>query len=58
VDISNASSARRTFSVTLHRQGRSAKLIQELIGVSSLSAVKKLVESDPVRLASIVSGVI
>lgn len=54
----NASAARRTFAVLLHRQGRNPKLIQELIGVSSLSAVKKMVESDPVRLASIVSGVI
>ncbi|WP_197339742.1 hypothetical protein [Ralstonia solanacearum] len=54
----NASAARRTFAVTLHRQGRNPKVIQELIGVSSLSAVKRLVESDPVRLAAIVSGVI
>lgn len=54
----NASSARRTFAVVLHRQGRSPKLIQDLIGVSSLSAVKRLIESDPVRLATIVSGVI
>ncbi|ALS68385.1 site-specific integrase [Pandoraea apista] len=54
----NASAARRTFAVRLHREGRSLKLIQELIGVSSLSAVKKMVESDPVRMASIVSGVI
>ncbi|ATJ86497.1 site-specific integrase [Ralstonia solanacearum] len=54
----NASSARRTFAVRLHRQGRSPKLIQDLIGMSSLSAVKRLVESDPVRLASIVSRVI
>lgn len=54
----NASAARRTFAVRLHRQGRSLRLIQELTGVSSLTAVKKMVESDPVRLASIVSGVI
>jgi site-specific recombinase XerD len=53
-----AKAARRTFAVRLHRDGRSLKLIQELIGVSSLSAIKKLIESDPVRLASIVSGVI
>ncbi|CAM2159224.1 protein of unknown function (plasmid) [Pararobbsia alpina] len=39
-------------------QGRSLKLIQALIGVSSLSAVKTLVKADPVRLAAIVSGVI
>lgn len=54
----NASAARRTLAVMLHRQGRNPKVIQELIGVSSLSAVKRLVESDPVRLATIVSGVI
>lgn len=58
IEGGNASSARRTFAVRLHRDGRSLKIIQELIGVSSLSAVKKLIESDPVRLSSIVSGVI
>jgi site-specific recombinase XerD len=52
----NASSARRTFAVRLHRDGRSLKLIQERIGVSSLSAVKNLVEGDPVRLSAIVTG--
>ena len=58
IENGNASAARRTFVVRLHRDGRSLKLIQELIGVPSLSGVKKLIEGDPVRLASIVSGVI
>lgn len=58
IEHGNASAARRTFTVRLHRDGRSLKLIQELIGVSSLSAVKNLIEGDPVRLSSIVSGVI
>ncbi|MFC5429689.1 tyrosine-type recombinase/integrase [Paraburkholderia denitrificans] len=58
IENGNASAARRTFAVRLYRDGRSVKLIQELIGVSSLSAVKRLTDSDPVRLASIVSGVI
>jgi site-specific recombinase XerD len=58
IEGGNASAARRTFAVSLHRQGRSLKLIQQLIGVSSLSAVKTMVEGDPVTLASIVSGVI
>lgn len=58
IEHGNASAARRTFAVRLHRDGRSLKLIQELIGVSSLTAVKNLVEGDPVRLSSIVSGVI
>ncbi len=54
----SASAARRTFAVRLHRQGRDLKVIQVLIGVSSLTAVKRLVEGDPVRLSSIVAGVI
>ncbi|CAM2195975.1 protein of unknown function [Paraburkholderia kururiensis] len=58
IEGGNASAARRSFAVQLHRQGRSLKLIQTLIGVSSLSAVKSLIEADPVRLATIVSGVI
>ncbi|CAD6562164.1 Tyrosine recombinase XerC [Paraburkholderia hiiakae] len=58
IENGNASAARRTFAVRLHRDGRSLKLIQELIGVSSLTAVKNLVEGDPVRLPAIVSGVI
>ncbi|TCK31944.1 phage integrase family protein [Paraburkholderia sp. BL8N3] len=58
IEHGNASSARRTFAVRLHRQGRSLKLIQELIGVSSLTAVKRLIDGDPVRMASIMSGVL
>ncbi|MCX4151739.1 MULTISPECIES: site-specific integrase [Paraburkholderia] len=58
IEHGNASAARRTFVVRLHRDGRSLKLIQQLIGVSSLSAVKRLIDGDPVRLASVVSGVI
>lgn len=58
IEGGNASAARRTFAVRLHRDGRSLKLIQELLGVSSLSAVKNLIQGDPVRLSSIVSGVI
>ncbi|WP_028208395.1 tyrosine-type recombinase/integrase [Paraburkholderia nodosa] len=58
IENGNASAARRTFAVRLHRDGRSLKLIQELIGVSSLTAVKNLVEGNPVRLSAIVRGVI
>ena len=53
----NANATRRTFAVNLHRQGRSPKLIQTLIGVSSLAAVRRLVDGDPVTLASVVRGV-
>jgi site-specific recombinase XerD len=58
IEGGNRSAARRTFAVRLHRDGRSLKLIQQLLGVSSLSAVKNLIQGDPVRLSSIVSGVI
>lgn len=58
IESGSANAARRTFAVNLHRQGRSPKLIQKLIGVSSLAAVKRLVDGDPVPLASIVRGVI
>jgi site-specific recombinase XerD len=58
IEGGNASAARRTFAVRLHRDGRSLKLIQQLIGVSNLSAVKNFIDGDPVRLSAIVSGVI
>ncbi|RAS15462.1 site-specific integrase [Paraburkholderia bryophila] len=58
IEGGNASAARRTFAARLHRDSRSLKLIQELIGDSSLSAVKNLIDGDPVRLSAIVSGVI
>lgn len=58
IEGGNASAARRSFAVGLHREGRSMKVIQQLTGLSSLAAVKKLVDSDPVTLASIVRGVI
>lgn len=58
IENGSANATRRTFAVNLHRQGRSPKLIQTLIGVSSLAAVKRLVDGDPVTLASVVRGVI
>ncbi|WP_186008309.1 hypothetical protein [Burkholderia pseudomallei] len=58
IEGGNALATRRTFAVRLHRDCRSLKLIQELIGVSSLPAVKNLIDGDPVRLSAIVRGVI
>lgn len=57
IEKGSANATRRSFAVNLHRQGRSPKLIQQLIGVSSLAAVKRLVDGDPVTLASVVRGV-
>lgn len=58
--IENGSSlaARRTFGVRLHRKGYDLRHIQVLLGVQSLTAVKRMVESDPVRLGAIVARAI
>lgn len=51
-------SARRTFGVRLHRKGYDLRHIQVLLGVQSLTAVKRMVEADPVRLGAIVARAI
>lgn len=58
--IENGSSlaARRTFGVRLHRKGYDLRHIQVLLGVQSLTAVKRMVEADPVRLGAIVARAI
>lgn len=58
IEAGSALSARRTFAVRLHRKGYDLRHIQTILGVQSLSAVKRMVEADPVRLGSIVSRVI
>jgi len=58
INMQASSAARRAFAVRLHRDERPLKLIQQLIGVASLSAVKRRIDGDPIRLASVVSGVI
>jgi len=51
----SASSARRTFAVKQHRQGRDLVHIAAILGHKSVSTTKRLVEGDPVRLADIVA---
>lgn len=48
----------RTFGVRLHRKGFDLRHIQVLLGVQSLTAVKRMVDSDPVRLGAIVARAI
>ncbi len=57
VEGGSALSARRTFAVRLNRNCYDLRHIQVLIGVQSLTAVKRMVEADPVRLGAIVSKV-
>lgn len=58
IESGSALSARRTFAVRLHRKAFDPRHIQVLLGVQSLTAVKRMVEADPVRLGAIVSRVV
>lgn len=58
IEGGSALSARRTFGVRLHRKGYDLRHIQALLGAQSLTAVKRMVDADPVRLGSIVSRVV
>lgn len=58
IEGGSALSARRTFGIRLHRKGFDDRHIQTLLGAQSLTAVKRMVESDPVRLGAIVSRVV
>lgn len=55
IENGSALSARRTFGVRLHRNGYDLRHIRVLLGVQSMTAVKKMVEADPVRLGAIVA---
>lgn len=58
IEAGSALSARRTFAVRLNRKGYDLRHIQKILGVQSMTAVKRMVEADPVRLGAIVSRVI
>lgn len=55
IEGGSAQSARRTFAVKQHRQGRDLVHIAAILGHKSVSTTKRLVEGDPVRLADIVA---
>ncbi|MDX1252326.1 MAG: site-specific integrase [Gammaproteobacteria bacterium] len=54
----NTSSARRTLAVKLHRKHVDLRTINEILGQSSLTATKALVQGDTRRLSDLVAGVI
>ena len=58
IEGASAMSGRRTFAVRLHRKGYDLRHINELLGHETLSATKRLIDADPVRLGAIVAGVI
>ena len=55
IEGGSAQSARRTFAVKQHRQGRDLVHIAAILGHKSVSTTKRLVDGDPVRLAEIVA---
>jgi site-specific recombinase XerD len=58
IEAAGATAVRRTFAVRLHRKGYDLRHIREVLGLSTLSATKNLVEGDPVDLGRIVARVI
>lgn len=58
IDGASAMSGRRTFAVRLHQKGFDLRHINELLGHETLTATKRLIDADPVRLGAIAAGVI
>lgn len=58
IEGASAASARRSFAVKQHRQGRDLVHIAAILGHKSVTTTKRLVTGDPVRLADIVARAI
>lgn len=58
IENGSVSAARRTLAMNLRRNGVDLDTIRRLLGLSTLSGVKRIVDSDPVRLGAIVARVI
>lgn len=58
IEGGHALAARRTFAVRLYRKGYDVRHIAELLGHSTISATKRLIDEDPVKLADLVAGVV
>lgn len=58
IEGASATSGRRTFATKLYRKGYDLRHIQELLGHSSIKAVRRLVECDPLNLGAIVATAI
>ena len=58
IEGGHAMAARRTFAVRLHRSGYDVRHIAELLGHSTISATKRLIDEDPVKLSDLVAGVV
>ena len=51
-------SGRRTLAVKLKRQGIDERHIGEILGMTSIKAIKTLCDTDPVRLGDLIRRVV
>ncbi len=58
IEGGHALAGRRTFAVRLYRKGFDLRHIAALLGHQTLTATRRLVDSDPVKLGDLVSAVI
>lgn len=58
IEGGHALAARRTFAVRLSRKGYDVRHIAELLGHGTISATKRLIDDDPVKLADLVASVV
>lgn len=58
IEGGSAQSARRTFATKLRRKGYDYRHLAEILGVQSVTTVKRLVEADPVDLGDLVAGAV
>ena len=54
IDGATANSGRRTLAVKLKRKGVDERHIGEILGMTSLKAIKALCEADPVRISDLI----
>lgn len=58
IEGGHALAARRTFAVRLSRKGYDVRHIAELLGHGTISATKRLIDDDPVKLSDLVASVV
>ncbi|MBU9236600.1 tyrosine-type recombinase/integrase [Burkholderia multivorans] len=58
IEGGHALAGRRTFSVRMHRKGFDLRHISELLGHGTLTATKRLIDSDPVALGELVERIL
>ncbi len=58
IEGATTESGRRTMAVKMHRKGVGIRTINEVLGQVSMTATKRLVEGDPVRLGNLLREII